>query len=51
LTLSDLWTKSGRGSDGLDLVSSVYAQFHEGFDTPDVREAASRLGSVAVKQH
>jgi DNA-binding winged helix-turn-helix (wHTH) protein/predicted ATPase/type II secretory pathway predicted ATPase ExeA len=51
LTLSDLWTELRRGSDGRELVSTAYSQFNEGFETPDVREAASRLGSLAVKQH
>jgi hypothetical protein len=45
MTLARLRMKQGRGPEGRELVSSVYARFTEGFETCDL-EAARRLGAA-----
>jgi predicted ATPase len=37
--------KQGRGHEGRELVSSVYARFTEGFETRDLQTAAQLLQS------
>jgi predicted ATPase len=43
MTFARLRMKQGRGQEGRDLVSSVYARFTEGFDTRDLAAAAEFL--------
>ncbi len=45
MTLARLRVKQGRGEEGRELVSSVYARFTEGFETRDLKAAARLLQS------
>jgi predicted ATPase len=46
MTLARLRLKQGRGQEGRELVSSVYARFTEGFETRDLKAAAHLLQSL-----
>jgi class 3 adenylate cyclase/predicted ATPase/DNA-binding response OmpR family regulator len=41
--LADLWQAQGRGRKALNLLQSVYEQFTEGLDTPDLRNAKAHM--------
>ena len=41
--LSRLWQRRGQSKKALELLQSVFDQFTEGFDTPDLREAQKLL--------
>jgi predicted ATPase len=41
--LARLWRSQGRGGKALKLLESVYEQFTEGFDTPDLQEARALM--------
>jgi predicted ATPase len=53
--LARLWHGQGRGTKALNLLESVYEQFTEGFDAPDLRDAKALMEklkrSVAGKQN
>jgi hypothetical protein len=44
VSLCRLYERQGKLSKGLPLVSQCYEWFTEGFDTPDLQEAAALLG-------
>ena len=37
--LARLWRREGRADEALQLIQTIYDQFTEGFDTPDLRDA------------
>jgi predicted ATPase len=41
--LAQLWSEHVRREEARDLLSSAYAQFTEGFDTPDLKEVKRLL--------
>jgi hypothetical protein len=41
-----LWSRQSRAEDAHDLLSTVYAEFSEGFETPDILVAAWLLVSL-----
>ena len=43
-----LWKREGREAEARDLLSSVYAGFTEGFETPDLQDAKALLDSLAA---
>jgi predicted ATPase len=47
MDLSRLWQRSGRGWAARERLSTVYSQFSEGFDTPDLREARGLLEELS----
>jgi predicted ATPase len=46
MTLARLRVKQGRGQEGRELLSSVYARFTEGFETRDLKAAGHLLQSL-----
>jgi predicted ATPase len=42
-TLAEFWARQGRPSDARDLLAPVYADFTEGFDTVDLKNAKALL--------
>ena len=44
--LAHLWQHEGRNAKALKLLQSVYDQFTEGFDTPDLRDAHALLRNL-----
>src|SRR5207247_888650 len=44
--LAGLWQGQGRGTNALQLLESVYEQFTEGFDTPDLRHAKALMENL-----
>jgi DNA-binding response OmpR family regulator/class 3 adenylate cyclase/predicted ATPase len=44
--LASLWQSQGRGKEALQLLRPIYAQFTEGFNTPDLRQAKLILDSL-----
>jgi predicted ATPase/class 3 adenylate cyclase len=46
--LARLWQPQGRGTEGLQLVQTIYDQLTEGFDTADVRDAAALLAELEL---
>ena len=46
MTLARLRVKQGRGQEGRELVSAVYARFTEGFETRDLKAAGQLLQSL-----
>jgi predicted ATPase len=48
--LARMWARRGRVDEAFDAVSAVYAQFTEGFDTPELQEAATLLKSLSPRQ-
>lgn len=47
ISLARLWQKQGNQKEAYQLLSDIYAWFTEGFDTADLREAASLLEEVS----
>jgi predicted ATPase/DNA-binding winged helix-turn-helix (wHTH) protein len=45
-TLAQLRARQGRDTEARDLLSNVYAQFTEGFETQDLKAAAKMLGEL-----
>ena len=41
MSLARLWRSQGRAEEGRGLVEDAYREFTEGFDTPDLRDAAA----------
>jgi predicted ATPase len=41
--LARLWMNQGKHAEALDLLSSIYGRFAEGFETGDLKEAAALL--------
>jgi DNA-binding winged helix-turn-helix (wHTH) protein/predicted ATPase len=46
MSLARLWAGQGRRSEALQLVSTVYGEFGEGFDTADLQEARELLAAL-----
>jgi predicted ATPase len=46
--LARAWQDQGRHRDAYDLLAPIYAWFHEGFDTPDLRTAHDLLAELAL---
>jgi predicted ATPase len=47
LSLCRLWQDLDRSIEALELISSIYAWFTEGFDTPDLQEAQALLAELS----
>src|SRR5262249_7178934 len=45
--LARVWQSQGRGRKALKLLQSVYDQFTEGFDTPDLRDAKALIENLS----
>ncbi len=45
--LARLWQKQGKRKEAQQLLGEIYAWFTEGFDTADLREAASLLEELS----
>ena len=46
MSLARLWGAQGRRAEARDLLAPVYGWFTEGFDTPDLAEAAALLSEL-----
>jgi predicted ATPase len=46
-SLARLWREQGRRTEAHDLLAPVYDSFTEGFDTPDLKDAAKLLSELA----
>ena len=46
-TLAQLWRDQGKRADARDLLAPIYHCFTEGFDTRDLKEAATLLAELA----
>jgi predicted ATPase len=46
MSLTRLWRDQGRRDEARDLLAAVYGWFTEGFDTPDLRDAAALLAEL-----
>jgi len=46
-SLARLWAEQGRRGEARDLLAPVYGWFTEGFDTPDLKDAAKLLSELA----
>jgi len=44
--LARLWLKQDKRAEALDVLSSIYVRFSEGFDTPDLKEANAVLAEL-----
>jgi len=49
LDLARLWQDQGRGEEGRARVAQLYEWFTEGFDTPDLQEAAALLAEAQIQ--
>jgi predicted ATPase len=47
MSLARLWGERGRRSEGRELLAPLYGWFTEGFDTPDLKEAAALVAELA----
>jgi predicted ATPase len=45
-SLARFWQKQNRSRDAQSLLSGIYAWFTEGFDSADLKEAASLLNEL-----
>jgi len=43
ISMARLWQQQGKQEDGRRLLEDVYGGFTEGFDTPDLQEAAGLI--------
>jgi tetratricopeptide (TPR) repeat protein len=48
ISLAGLWRQMGRRAEALDLLSSVYNWFTEGFDLPDLKDARTALAELGL---
>jgi len=46
-SLAQLWREQGRRGEARDLLAPVYGWFTEGFNTPDLKDAAKLLSELA----
>jgi predicted ATPase len=46
-TMARLWLDQGKPTDARDLLAPIYGCFTEGFETPDLKEAAALLADLA----
>ena len=46
-SLARLWRDQGKRKQACDLLTPIYGWFTEGFDTPDLKEAATLLAELA----
>jgi len=46
-SLARLWSDQGRRAEAHDRLASVYDEFTEGFDTPDLKDARALLNGLA----
>jgi predicted ATPase len=44
--LARLWLKQSKRAEALDVLSSIYGRFNEGFDTRDLNEAKAVLAQL-----
>jgi predicted ATPase len=47
ISLSRLWQQQGKRRQAHDLLAGIYGWFTEGFDTPDLKEAAALLQALS----
>jgi predicted ATPase len=45
-SLARLWRDQGKRKQACDLLTPIYGWFTEGFDTPDLKEAATLLAEL-----
>ncbi len=50
VNLAALWQGQGRRTEAYDLLAPLYTSFTEGFETPDLREAAALLDQLAERR-
>ena len=46
MSVARLWRDQGKRSDAYDLLAPIYAGFTEGFDSLDLKEAKTLLGTL-----
>jgi predicted ATPase len=46
ISLARLWRDQNKRTEARDLLAPVYGWFTEGFDTPDLKEAATLLAEL-----
>jgi hypothetical protein len=46
MTLATLWRDQDRAAEGAALVDSIYQRFTDGFETPDLVQAADLLAAL-----
>jgi tetratricopeptide (TPR) repeat protein len=46
-SLARLWQAQGKREEAYELLATIYGQFTEGFDTKDLKDAATLLGELA----
>ncbi len=49
LSLARLWHGCARTAEARDLLADIYSRFGEGFQTPDLREAAALLDDLTAQ--
>jgi predicted ATPase len=49
VSLARLWRDVGKPQDAADLLASVHSRFSQGFDTPDVKEAAQLMSELKAR--
>lgn len=47
MSSSPLWRRQGRQAEALQMLTTAYNWFTEGFDTPDLKDARRLLGELA----
>ena len=50
IDLARLWIGQGKGADARMMLVPIHAWFTEGFDTPDLKEAAALLAKLSGTQ-
>jgi predicted ATPase len=45
-SLAEVWVQDGRKHDARALLAPIYKLFTEGFDTPDLKDAAALLARL-----
>lgn len=48
MSLARAWQAAGRNADAWELLSEIHGRFTEGFDTPDLRDAAALLRDLEL---
>jgi hypothetical protein len=49
MSLTKLWRQNGRTAEAYELLGAVYDRFTEGFDTIDLRTAATLLNEFRAR--
>ena len=47
MSLCRLWQQQGKKEDACRMLAEIYDWFTEGFDTPDLQEAKTLLGTLS----